>query len=119
MAGLYFHEPVVAHVPGLPGEGQSKETHALLVREPHNPHDPNAVAVMIGELRVGHLPREVAATFAPLLQQLEAKRQLVRCPAIISARARNRVRGRGDGDYFGIDFKLGTADVALDGPHTS
>ena len=39
-----------------------------LTREPDNPHDPNAIRVenMAGE-KAGHLPREVAAWLAPLL----------------------------------------------------
>lgn len=36
-----------------------------LKREPDNPHDPNAVAVVVGRVRVGHLPRDVASWVAP------------------------------------------------------
>jgi hypothetical protein len=39
-----------------------------LVREPHNPHDGNAVAVPnIGGQQLGYLKREVAQWFAPIL----------------------------------------------------
>ena len=41
------------------------ECRALLVREPSNPHDPNAVAVTINGRMVAHLRREDAAAFAP------------------------------------------------------
>ena len=38
-----------------------------LVREPNNPHDPNAIAVFAGASQIGHLPRERAALIAPLI----------------------------------------------------
>lgn len=44
--------------------GHELEMDALLEREPHNPHDSNAVAVTINGERVGYLPREQAARVA-------------------------------------------------------
>ncbi len=48
-----------------------------LLREPENPHDPNAVRVALaGGLPLGYLPREVAAGIAPLIdagERLEAE----------------------------------------------
>lgn len=44
----------------------------LLVREPSNEHDPNAVAVYGRGRKVGHLSRAKAKALAPLLDQLEA-----------------------------------------------
>ena len=41
----------------LAGEG------AIFVPEPHNPYDPNAIAVFVQNVRVGYVPR----TLAPLL----------------------------------------------------
>lgn len=38
---------------------------ALLVPEPQNPHDPNAVAVWIDGFKVGHLPKEKASLYLP------------------------------------------------------
>lgn len=41
-----------------------------LIREPHNPYDPNAVAVINRERRVlGYLKREVSLWFAPILDK--------------------------------------------------
>lgn len=40
------------------------------VREPQNPYDPNAVAIIVNEgYSIGYLPREVAEKIAPLLDQ--------------------------------------------------
>lgn len=38
---------------------------ATLVREPENPHDPNAVAVMLSGRMVGHVPATLARRMAP------------------------------------------------------
>lgn len=40
---------------------------AWLLSEPDNPNDPSAVSVSIGELIVGHLPRDRAGTWHPIL----------------------------------------------------
>jgi hypothetical protein len=36
-----------------------------LVREPDNPHDPNAIRVEIGGLYLGYVPRRIAKDLAP------------------------------------------------------
>jgi hypothetical protein len=36
----------------------------ILVPEPWNPHDPNAVAVAVGRHQVGHLPKKLAIDYA-------------------------------------------------------
>jgi hypothetical protein len=39
-----------------------------LVREPDNPHDPNAIRVaLFGEFFMGYIPKDVAVTLAPLM----------------------------------------------------
>ena len=41
-----------------------------LVREPDNPHDPNAIKVTIaGVVFLGYVPREIAKELAPLMDQ--------------------------------------------------
>jgi hypothetical protein len=41
-----------------------------LVREPDNPHDPNAIKVAyLGEIDMGYVPAPVASTLAPLMDQ--------------------------------------------------
>ena len=48
-------------------------TTAQLVPEPWNRHDPDAVAVWVGERQVGYLPRHEAARYAPVLSRLVAE----------------------------------------------
>jgi len=46
---------------------------AQLIPEPHNKHDRNAVGVWVGGVQVGHLPREEAVRYAPVLSALTAQ----------------------------------------------
>jgi hypothetical protein len=54
-------------------EGAEHLHPALLVAEPDNPHDRNAVAVQIAGQTVGYLPREGAAGYSRVLQRLAAQ----------------------------------------------
>lgn len=55
----------------LPADGsQSIDTTAILLPEPTNKHDPNAVMVLVQGKHVGYLAREDAARYAPVLNQL-------------------------------------------------
>jgi uncharacterized protein DUF2510/HIRAN domain-containing protein len=45
----------------------------ILVPEPWNPYDPNAVAVAVGRHQVGHLPKELAIDYARGLGALAAR----------------------------------------------
>ncbi|TFK44820.1 SNF2 family N-terminal domain-containing protein [Crucibulum laeve] len=59
VVGIQYYE-------GLVGPGEE----VLLVREPHNKYDRNAIQVKnIGHTQVGHLPRQVASKLAPLLDR--------------------------------------------------
>jgi HIRAN domain len=49
----------------------------LLVPEPWNPHDPNAVAVMVRTFHVGHLPAALARRYHGRLIPYAQRRQLV------------------------------------------
>ncbi|KAI0356200.1 hypothetical protein OH77DRAFT_1423798 [Trametes cingulata] len=54
----------VQYYKGLVGPGEE----VILVREPHNKYDRNAIQVKnIGGTQVGHIPRQVAAKLAPLM----------------------------------------------------
>lgn len=89
------------------------ELSALLVPEPANRHDPNAVAVRVDGSTVGYLPKEVAARYQPMLLDL-ARRELV-------ARVPCRVWG---GTFDGYDDGLAVSErfnasvtLALAEPH--
>ena len=59
-----------------------KEIRAVLVPEDDNPYDPNAVAVWIDGLQVGHLSRESAQRYRPgLLAQQQARGVPIALPA--------------------------------------
>lgn len=47
-----------------------RDVHAILVPEPQNQYDPNAVAVLVGGLKVGYLSREDAALYQPGIVRL-------------------------------------------------
>lgn len=49
----------------------------FLVPEPWNPHDPNAVAVMVRKYHVGHLPADLAKRYHPVLIRYAQQRLLV------------------------------------------
>lgn len=75
-----------------PGTGaQTVRTSATLVREPSNPHDRNAVKVMISGVHVGYLKRELARRYAPALDRDIAT---VTCDAKIVRRPSKRARGK-------------------------
>ena len=45
-----------------------------LVREPDNPHDPNAIRVELGGLYLGYVPRQIAKKLAP---QMDAGKRFI------------------------------------------
>jgi hypothetical protein len=58
--------------------GRSEErvkhpVHVVLLPESDNPYDPNAISVWVGGLRVGYLPRELAAAYRPGLLALQLR----------------------------------------------
>jgi len=45
-----------------------------LVREPYNPHDPNAIKVaVIGQVFLGYVPRQLASLLAPMIDNAGRK----------------------------------------------
>lgn len=69
-------EDLAGHV--VEGEARSANFLAWLKREPENPHDPNAVAVvaLVADQMpetVSYLPRPVARQYGPLLAQIDEK----------------------------------------------
>jgi len=83
-------------------DGHNLATAAVLVANPENPYDANAVEVRIGGLLVGHLARDVAANISPILQS-KAHRQSREVPARITG---GWDRGVGDTGHFGVTLKL-------------
>ena len=66
--GESFYQDEIRHVV----RSQGREIAAILVPEPHNQYDPNAVAVWVAGLKVGHLSREDAAVYQQAIARLMA-----------------------------------------------
>lgn len=68
---------------GAHKEGVKLVTWASLVAEHDNPYDPNAVAVHVDGLKVGHLPRDETRAFRGVLEQIAANGRVAYCRADI------------------------------------
>jgi hypothetical protein len=55
------------HAVALSSEAAAPGQSVELRRDPENPHDPNAIAVLAGDEQLGWVPRELAAELAPSL----------------------------------------------------
>jgi hypothetical protein len=58
----------------------------ILVPEPWNEHDPNAVAVLVGVHHVGYIPAELACDYSPPLLRLASAEALATGTARIWAK---------------------------------
>lgn len=65
------------------GAGGEFETKAMLLCEPLNKFDPNAVAVVIKSRRVGYIPKEDARGLSPQLKELAEKNRVLFVDAVI------------------------------------
>ncbi|MCF8541396.1 MAG: HIRAN domain-containing protein [Aurantimicrobium sp.] len=74
VVGERFYRAAMERIVGTPPLNMAviQPTPVVLKREPQNPADANAVAVIIQEEVVGHLSAEDAAHFAPELDRVEA-----------------------------------------------
>lgn len=92
---------------GARPEGVKIVTWAVLVPERDNPYDANAIGVYIDGAKVGHLNREEAASFRPVLERIAAAGRVAYCRADVYG-GWNRSR-RDIGDY-GITLYVGGPD---------
>ena len=63
------------------------EVRAVLVPEPSNQFDPNAVMVQVDGQVVGHLSRGDAVEYAPVIGMLAEQQSVIVCEALICGRA--------------------------------
>ena len=92
-----------------------QETVALLIPDPDNPYDANAIEVRIDGLIIGHLSREDAATYRPGLIELMRRTDppLIALTGMIVGGGR-----RGDRiGYLGVFLDHDPADFGLGHPH--
>lgn len=72
IAGVGHHREELAQLfPPTAGEPDRVSAVAVLVREPDNPHDSYAVAVLIEGRRVGYIPADTAPDWADFLGRLD------------------------------------------------
>ena len=105
VAGLEHHAMAVLETQAAaPRDGGMD---AVLLPEPANPHDPNAVAVYMAGGLVGYVPRRIAAVLQPALTAMSASYggRPSGCPARIVA------AGRTPGIVLTIDL----AELRIDG----
>jgi hypothetical protein len=98
-------------------EGHNLDVTVLLVHEPDNVYDPNAVGVYLnleGDVKrnkVGHLSRDAAIAFKPVAQKLSQDGYLAAVRATI--RGGWSKRGKGESGHFGISLDLAPPDRCL------
>lgn len=84
-------------------EGHNLSATAQLCFEPDNPHDPNAVAVLIQGMVVGYVPRSLAAGLRLQLLRLNPNQRPVMCEARILGGCR---RGPDDEGQYRVNLSL-------------
>jgi hypothetical protein len=84
---------------------------AILLPEPSNPYDPNAVKVVIitgpSAGRVGYLSRENAVAYRPIIDRLAALGKVAACRASLQG---GWDRGSDDRGSIGVVLRLGTPE---------
>jgi hypothetical protein len=87
VVGESFYQPALIAITGRhEWKEVQKQCTAILLLEPRNPHDPNAVRVEIKRQLVGYLSRADAVSYGPYLRRLARFRRLPCCEALISGR---------------------------------
>ena len=99
-AGESHYQEALREIAG-PAAEIAVDTEALLVPEPSNPHDPNAVMVQIDGKLVGYLPRDEAVAYGPTLQELAERGRTGLCEARIAGRG-----GHGGTSNLGVFLRL-------------
>lgn len=66
----YYQEALVRLCGRVRAQGYLIPVESVLVREPQNPHDRNAIRVEVRGAMVGHIRREVAAVLGPALDRM-------------------------------------------------
>ena len=96
VAGLSFHTDNLRKITrSAPNQSSGWKVSATLVREPENPHDPNAIGIWVDGMKIGHVNRPDAVTLAPLIDNLESAGCRATCDCKIYG---------GDNGIFGADL---------------
>lgn len=104
VAGEAHYQEALEAICGPRTEGGYEEYEAAVLEpEPDNPHDSNAVRVMIAGRQVGYLMREDAPKYLARLERLGVSGGAVRCNAVIRG---GWYRSRSDQGQFGVSLDL-------------
>lgn len=96
-----YQDAIDVIVGGKTEDGHEHECLALLVREPENRHDRNAIAVFIDSRKVGYVPRREAAAMSKLLDR-KGHQSFTADALIVGGWSQGR---RGEGHY-GVKLDL-------------
>ncbi len=103
----YYHREIALIAQNQAGSSALIFCTANLIPESDNPHDPNAILVMVGREKVGHLSRDIAADFRAQLNSLGLSGQSTLCDAVISGGL--ETTGKAYDYIVELDFDLSTA----------
>jgi hypothetical protein len=87
VVGVSHYQQALDEIVGERGEARVRQAvKAALEPEPENPHDPNAVKVLVDERHVGYLSREDAERYGPAIRMLRDSDRVLVCDAVIGGR---------------------------------
>ena len=109
VVGVSHYQDALTAIAGQPGpEGVRRPVTAVLEPEPANPHDANAIRVLVEGRTAGYLSRDDALRYGPAVRLLQDHDRVLVCDAVIS--------GRGPGaetPNLGLFLELPRAPEAL------
>lgn len=99
VVGESFYQETLLEIAGPKTQEEADlSVEAVLIPEPDNPHDRNAVGVYIDGKKVGHLSKSDAAAWVTMLANHKMTGQPVMCDAMITG-GWSRDNGRDVGAY--------------------
>lgn len=109
VVGVSHYQDALRRLSGVAGDEPVRHAvRAALVPEPTNPHDPNAVTVLVDGELVGYLSREDALRYGPAVTLLREHGRLLVCDAVVGGRGR-----ASDTRNLGVFLELPRAPEAL------
>ena len=109
VVGVSHYQDALTEIAGRPGpEGVRHPVAAVLEPEPANPHDPNAIRVLVAGRPAGYLSRDDALRYGSAVRLLRDHDHVLVCDALIVG------RGPGAGTQnLGLFLELPRAPEAL------
>nr|WP_294849696.1 HIRAN domain-containing protein [uncultured Sphingomonas sp.] len=114
VVGEANYQQALSNIAG--GRSEDSAAHlcaAIFAHDNANPHDDNAVAVVIEGKLIGYLPRDEARQFRTEIGRLNPDRGAVGCAALITG---GWDRGDGDVGHFGVFLDVARPFRPMTGP---